>query len=165
MPNDGFAGRYFCIRHCDSWLCQRPFVRRLGRIGSSPIMSKKKNPVPTEPKIILRGVHLRLTAALRNIAEEKVARLLRHEHHLIRVRLYLEHDQTRRPEQAFIAKGHLEIRGPDLVASVATEDLYKSIDELVDKLDRMLRRRVTSAKEKRHHPHPVELAVDLPKVD
>lgn len=130
-----------------------------------PIMSHRKTPTPTVPRIILRGVHLRLTTALRDIAEEKMSRLLRHEHHIIRVRLDLEYDRTRRPGQAFVAQGHLEIRGPDLVASVASEDLYKSIDELADKLDRMLRRRVTAAKEKRHHPHPVELGADLPKME
>jgi len=126
-------------------------------------------PHPTSPpspsaRIIVRGVHLDLTAALKAAAEEKAARLLRHQDHIIRVRLDLEHDRTRAVRAAFIAKGHIEIRGPDLVASVASEDLYKSLDAVVDKLDRMLRKRATAAIVKRQHPHRVEIPAVLPKV-
>ncbi len=35
----------------------------------------------------------------------------------------------------------MEIGGPDLMASTASEDAYKSLDLLVDKLDELLRRR------------------------
>lgn len=128
-------------------------------------MPPKKKSRPTAPRIIVRGVHLELTAALKAIAADKVTRLLRHEEQIIRVRLDLEHDQTRAPDEAFVAKGHLEIRGPDLLASVASDDLYKSLDALVDKLDRMLRKRACAAKTKRHHPHGVEIPAELPKVD
>jgi putative sigma-54 modulation protein len=128
-------------------------------------MAAKKKPSPAAPRIIVRGVHLDLTGALKSIAEEKAVRLLRHQERIIRVRLDLEHDQTRDPRHAFVAKGHIEIRGPDLVASVASDDLYKSLDAVVDKLDRMLRRRATAAKTKRRHPHGVEIPVELPKVD
>jgi putative sigma-54 modulation protein len=127
--------------------------------------SHKKSPTLAEPRIIVRGVHLDLTGALKTIAEEKVARLFRHQEHIIRVRLDLEHDKKRALHQAFIAKGHIEIRGPDLLASVASDDLYKSLDELIDKLDRMLRRRACAAKDKRHHPHAVEIPSELPKVE
>ncbi|HUJ45020.1 MAG TPA: ribosome-associated translation inhibitor RaiA [Opitutaceae bacterium] len=127
-------------------------------------MSFHKAPLPTEPRIIVRGVHLELSDALKSTAEEKVVRLLRHQERIIRVRLDLEHDQTRNPRQAFIAKGHLEVRGPDLVASVASDELSKSLDELIDKLDRMLRKRACAAKTKRRHPHGVEIPAKLPKV-
>lgn len=127
-------------------------------------MSSHKTPSPAEPRIIIRGVHLDLTDALKAIATEKAVRLVRHQEHIIRVRLDLEYDKTRDPQEAFIAKGHLEIRGPDIVASVASDDLYKSIDRLIDKLDRMLRKRACAAKTKRHHPHRVEIPAKLPKV-
>jgi putative sigma-54 modulation protein len=112
----------------------------------------------------VRGVHLELTDALKAMAEEKATRLLRHQEHIIRVRLDLEHDKTRAAHSAFVAKGHIEIRGPDLVASVASDDLYKSLDTVVDKLDRMLRKRATAAIVKRQHPHSVEIPATLPKV-
>ncbi len=129
------------------------------------IMATKRISSPTAPRVIVRGVHLDLTAALKTIAEEKVDRLFRHQERIIRVRLDLEHDKTRAVRQAFVAKGHIEIRGPDLIASVASDDLYKSLDQLVDKLDRMLRKRATAALTKRLHPHGVEIPAELPKVD
>ena len=127
-------------------------------------MSSHKAPVPPQPRIIVRGVHLALTDALKAAAEEKVLRLLRHQERIIRVRLDLEHDRTRDRRHAFIAKGHLEVRGPDLVASVASDELSKSLDELVDKLDRMLRKRACAAKTKRRHTHDVDIPSKLPKV-
>ena len=127
-------------------------------------MAKTRIPPPAAPRVIVRGVHLELTDALKSIAEEKAARLFRHQEHIIRVRLDLEHDRTRTVREAFVAKGHIEIRGPDLIASVASDDLYKSLDELIDKLDRMLRKRATAAMTKRQHPHDVEIPAKLPKV-
>lgn len=148
---------------------KNPFILRQqsfdSRVPIIRIMSSPKAPIPTEPRIIVRGVHLDLTGALKSIAEEKVVRLLRHQEHIIRVRLDLEHDKKRALHQAFVAKGHIEIRGPDLLASVASDDLYKSLDQLIDKLDRMLRKRACAAKTKRHHPHNVEIPAALPKVE
>ena len=128
-------------------------------------MSSPRKTPPTGSRIIVRGVHFELTAGPEDGAEEKAARLLRHEEHIIRVRLDLEHDKTRAPRQAFVAKGHIEIRGPDLIASVASDELQKSLDILIDKLDRMLRKRASAAKTKRHHPHGVEIPSELPKVE
>jgi putative sigma-54 modulation protein len=127
-------------------------------------MSRPKSPTPSTPRVIVRGVHLELTDALKAMAEEKATRLLRHQEHIIRVRLDLEHDKTRAARAVFVAKGHIEIRGPDLVASVASDDLAKSLDAVVDKLDRMLRKRATAAMVKRQHPHGVEIPAKLPKV-
>ena len=128
-------------------------------------MPSEKIPSPTDSRILVRGLHFNLKPALRATAEEKATRLLRHEEHIIRIRVDLEHDQTRVPSHAFVAKGHIEIRGPDLVASVESDDPQKSLDELIDKLDGMLRKRASAAKTKRHHPHSVEIPSNLPKID
>jgi putative sigma-54 modulation protein len=128
-------------------------------------MSPSRNTVLADPRIIVRAVHFNLSEALQGAAREKAVRLLRHEERIIRIRLDLEHDQTRNPRHAFIAKGHIEIRGPDLIASVDSDEPQKSLDELIDKLDGMLRRRASAAKTKRHHPHGVEIPAKLPKVE
>jgi len=128
-------------------------------------MSSRKTSVPSEPRVIVRGVHFDLNADLRATIEDKVARLLRHEEHIVRVRLDIEHDKARDPNQAFVAKGHIEIHGPDLVASVTSDDPQKSLDELIDKLDRMLRKRATAARERRRHRPTVEIPSELPKID
>ncbi len=114
-------------------------------------------------EIILSGIHLDLTDALKNIAHEKLQRLFRHEDRIVRVRVELEHDRSRDRSEEFIAKGHIQIQGPDMICSVASEDCLKSLDLMVDKLDRMIRRRARLRKVKRHHPHPVEIPADIPK--
>ena len=116
-------------------------------------------------RIIVRCAHFELTPALQTAAEEKAARLLRHEEHIIRIRVDIEHDRTRNPGQAFSAKGHIEIRGPDLIASVESDEPLKSLEALIDVLDGLLRKRASAAKTKRRHPHGVEIPSDLPKVE
>ena len=92
-------------------------------------------------KIHVRGIHLTLTPALTQIIHEKADRLLRHNAHIIRIRLDLEHNDTKSPDQRFVAKAQIEIDGPDLVASANADDGYKAVDLLVDKLDKLLRER------------------------
>jgi len=104
-------------------------------------MINNSSPEETAGRVILRGIHLDLTPALRDAALAKAERLMRHEEHIIRVRIDLEADKTRSAPDHYIAKGRLEISGPDLIAKVSSEDAYKSLDLLVDKLDELIRRR------------------------
>ncbi len=122
------------------------------------------NNTSSKHEVILKGVHLDLTEALKSIAEEKVSRLFRHEDRIVRIRVELEHDKTRAKEKEFVAKGHIEIHGPTMNAAVASDDCLKSLDQLVDKLDRMIRRRSRLRISKRRHPHAVEIPAELPKV-
>jgi putative sigma-54 modulation protein len=101
-------------------------------------------------KILVRGIHLTLTPALRTAALEKSARLLRHDDHLVRIRIDLENDHTKHEHARFIAKGRIEIHGPDLIAAVESDDAYKSLDLLIDKLDRMLRERSRARADRRN---------------
>lgn len=110
------------------------------------------NPTPApnvNPKLLLRGIHLSLTDAMRASLSVKAERLLRHEPRIDRIRLDLEHD-TSRGRNVFVAKGHIEIGGPDMLATVAADDAYKAADLLIDKLDRLLRRRTSLFKARRH---------------
>lgn len=116
-------------------------------------------------RIIVRGIHLDLTDALRSAATDKAERLLRHEDRIIRVRIDLDHDKTRSAGLQFVARGYIEISGPDMFASAECDDAYQALDMLVDKLDRMLRKRSRDLKDKRNHPHDVELDAPLPKTD
>ncbi len=129
-------------------------------------MPNSKNlPPDLAAKLIVRGIHLDLTDALRVAAAEKTARLLRHNDQIIRLRVDLELDKTHEVGSQFIAKGHIEIAGPDLIASVSSDDGYKSLDLLVDKLDGLLRRRHGLHKDKRNHPHGIDLDTKLPKAE
>lgn len=101
-------------------------------------MTKEISPEILANKVIVSGIHIHLTEALKEMAASKASRLLRHNDHIIRIRIDIEHDKTRDLSEEFIAKGHIEISGPDLVASAASDDAYKSLDLLVNKLDRLL---------------------------
>ena len=115
-------------------------------------------------ELILSGVHLDLTDALKKTVHEKVEKLFRHEEDIVRIRVELEYDKAKSPQDQFLAKGHIEIHGPDMIISVRSEDLYKSIDQLVDKLDRKLRRRSRLQRVKRKETHDIDLPAELPKV-
>ncbi len=91
-------------------------------------------------------------------------KLLRHEERIVRIRAELQVDKIQTKETAFTDKGIIEISGPDMVASETSNEMHKSVDLLVNKLDRMIRRRARLAKVKRNHPHSIELPSSLPKV-
>jgi putative sigma-54 modulation protein len=106
--------------------------------------------MPIGAKLLLRGIHLTLTEAMKATLQTKAERLLRHEPRIDRVRIDVELDKTAGHQALFLAKGHIEIGGPDLLATVAAEDAYKAIDLLVDKLDRLLAKRAKLPKTRRH---------------
>jgi putative sigma-54 modulation protein len=121
------------------------------------------NSMNHDNEVIVSGIHLELTPSLKAFVREKAQRLFRHEERILRVRVELECDPTQLDDQKFTVKGHIVIQGPDMNASVSSDDCHKAIGLLVDKLDRMLRRRSRWHKVKRKHPHAVELDAELPK--
>ncbi len=100
------------------------------------------SPTNSNPRLLLRGVHLWLTAAMKTAITRKTQRLFRHEPRIIRLRIEVACDRSR-TGRWFTARGQLEMPGPDLSAAVTSDDGYTSINRLVGKLDRMLRRRTT----------------------
>ena len=115
-------------------------------------------------ELIVSGIHLDLTPSLKTYVREKAERLFRHEERILRIRVELECDSKEAVSSRFKAKGHMVINGPELNATVSSDECHKAISLLTDKLDRMLRRRARLEKEKRNHPHTIEFAdVALPK--
>ena len=68
----------------------------------------------------------------------------------MRLRVELEYDPKDSVSTRFKAKGHIAIQGPDMNAVVESDECHKAVSLLVDKLDRMLRRRSRLFKVKRH---------------
>ncbi|HZP59125.1 MAG TPA: ribosome-associated translation inhibitor RaiA [Opitutaceae bacterium] len=114
--------------------------------------------------IIVSGIHLELTPSLKTFVHEKAQRLFRHEEHIVRLRIELECDPKQTVAHRFAAKGHIQIHGPDMNAIVEADECHKAVSLLVDKLNRMLRRRARFFKVKRKHTHAVEISSTLPKV-
>lgn len=114
--------------------------------------------------IIVSGIHLELTPSLKTFVQEKAQRLFRHEERIVRLRIELECDPKQAVGNRFAAKGHIEIHGPDMNAMVEADECHKAVSLLIDKLNRMLRRRARFFKVKRKHTHSIELGATLPKV-
>lgn len=110
-------------------------------------------------ELIVSGIHLELTPSLKAFVQEKADRLFRHEERILRIRIELECDQkTRDPSQRFIAKGHMQINGPAYNAAVVSGECHNAVNLLVEKLDRMIRRRSRLIKARRHHTNAYQLA-------
>ncbi|MFA5258030.1 MAG: ribosome-associated translation inhibitor RaiA [Opitutales bacterium] len=114
--------------------------------------------------VIISGNNVELTEALREAVLAKVARLFSHESGIIRIRVELTCDKSSSDHEQNVARGLIEIKGNDMVVSVASVDMYKSIDLLVDKLDRKIRRHSRIEIVKRKHTHEVDIPASLPKV-
>jgi putative sigma-54 modulation protein len=108
-------------------------------------------------ELIVSGIHLDLSPALKTFVQEKTERLFRHEERIIRIRMELECDPKQAVAKRFTAKGHIEIHGPDFNASVSTDECHKAVAMLVDKLDRMLERRARMLKARRHQVRAADL--------
>jgi putative sigma-54 modulation protein len=119
---------------------------------------------PNPHELIVSGIHLDLTPSLKTFVREKAERLFRHEERIVRIRVELECDRNAAVGMQFTAKGHIEIHGPNLNATVQTDECHKAISMLIDKLDRMLQRRHQLFRVKRNHPRAPELTAAIPKV-
>ncbi len=122
-------------------------------------MNKQNN----HHELIVSGIHLELTPSLKSFVREKAERLFRHEEKIVRLRVELECDSKETVSTRFKAKGHVVIHGPDMNATVESDECHKAVALLVDKLDRMLGRRSQMLRVKRNPPHAVDLDVALPK--
>ena len=113
--------------------------------------------------VIISGLHMDLTPAIKQMVQDKVEKLFKHEEKIIRLQIELEYCTRHNTQKdRYLAKGHIEIRRKPIVVSTTSDDLYKSIDDLVQKLDRQLRRRsrmrIVRRKESRPDtPLPLEL--------
>lgn len=123
------------------------------------------NPDPNfDNKIIMQGIHIELTDAMRQVIAEKFGALLGHSERILRINVRLHRDQQMGLKNHYTATAQVEIPGPDLVASAEGMDAYGVLEALAGKLDHQLEIRHGRRKDRRNHPHDVELPAELPKV-
>ncbi|BCN92788.1 ribosomal subunit interface protein [Thiomicrorhabdus immobilis] len=84
-------------------------------------------------QINITGHHIDVTDALRAYVTEKLSKLSRHFDHVTNVHVILTVEK-----QSQKAEATVHVSGTDLFAQHDTEDMYASIDGLVDKLDRQI---------------------------
>ena len=112
-------------------------------------------------ELIVSGIHLELSESLKVFVQEKAERLFRHQERIMRIRIELECDPKQSVANRFTAKGHIQINGPDLNASVSTDECHKATAMLIDKLDRMLQRRAHMFKARRSHERVADLDIGI----
>ncbi len=116
-------------------------------------------------RLIMSGENLELTNSIKQFIIEKSEKLFYHNEKIIRMRVEVKYDQHKSSHQKeYLAKGHLEVKGNDHNVTEASNDLYKSIDQMVLKLDRMMRRRSRLERTKRKQPHGIDLPAYIPKI-
>jgi putative sigma-54 modulation protein len=116
-------------------------------------------------ELIVSGIHFELTPSLKTYVGEKADRLFRHEERIVRMRVELECDPKETVGTRFKAKGHIVINGPELNAVVESDECHKAVSLLVDKLDRMLRRRARWHKVKRRRAPAPEIRETVEAMD
>jgi len=101
-------------------------------------------------KLILSTHNVTLT---KSIEDHVLARLDKLEHFnrwTVDARVTLEHDHTRIPEKQFSCSMRLAVRGPDLFAEDAEDDLYAAIDKVAKKMEQQIRKRHSKHKARKH---------------
>ena len=81
----------------------------------------------------LTGHHLEITPAIREYVDAKMSKIKRHFDHVIDVSIILSVEKLKQK-----AEVNVHMRGKDIFVETDSEDMYASIDSLVDKLDRQI---------------------------
>ena len=99
----------------------------------------------------ISGHHLEVTPALRGYVTQKLDRILRHFDQVVDVRVLLSVEKKKEKEERQRAECNIHVKGNDLFAESASQDLYAAVDDLVDKLDRQVVRHKDRIQD---HQHP-----------
>ncbi|MDE2366204.1 MAG: ribosome-associated translation inhibitor RaiA [Betaproteobacteria bacterium] len=81
----------------------------------------------------LTGHHVEITPAMRDYVTSKLAKITRHFDNVIDVNVILSVEKLRQKAEA-----NVHVRGRDIFVEADGADMYASIDDLVDKLDRQI---------------------------
>lgn len=106
--------------------------------------------------LTISGHHLDVTPALREYVVSKMDRVTRHFDQVVDITVVLTVEKLKDKEQRQKAEVTLHVKGKDIHAECAAEDLYAAIDQLVDKLDRQVVRHKDKVQD-HHHDSPKRL--------
>lgn len=94
----------------------------------------------------LTGNHVEITDAMREYVISKISKITRHFDHVIDVSVILSVEKLKQRAEA-----NVHVRGKDIFVETDSEDMYASIDSLIDKLDRQILRHKEKNLERRNH--------------
>ncbi len=88
--------------------------------------------------LTISGHHLEVTPALRTYVASKLDRISRHFDQVVDIKVLLTVDNQKEKDMRQRAECSIHVKGKDLFAESAHEDLYAAVDDLADKLDRQV---------------------------
>ncbi|MEO7056865.1 MAG: ribosome-associated translation inhibitor RaiA [Caldimonas sp.] len=110
--------------------------------------------------LTISGHHLEVTPALREYVTNKLERITRHFDQVVDITVILSVEKLSEKERRQKAEVTLHVKGKDLFAECAAEDLYAAIDQLMDKLDRQVVRHKDKVQD-HHHASPKRIDATL----
>jgi len=102
--------------------------------------------------LTISGHHLEVTPSLRTYVTSKLDRIKRHFDQVIDIKVLLTLENLKEKELRQKAECNIRVKGIDLFAESAHEDLYAAVDDLVDKLDRQVVRHKDRLQSHYHDP-------------
>ncbi|MEO5733452.1 MAG: ribosome-associated translation inhibitor RaiA [Rubrivivax sp.] len=90
--------------------------------------------------LTISGHHLDVTPALKEYAVSKLEKVTRHFDQVVDVNVLLTVEKLKEKERRHKAEVTLHVKGKGIFVEHSAEDMYASIDQLMDKLDRQVMR-------------------------
>ncbi|RNL63060.1 ribosome-associated translation inhibitor RaiA [Nocardioides marmoriginsengisoli] len=112
--------------------------------------------------VVVSSRHCEVSERFREHVEDKLARLEKHDHRIIRVEVLLERERNaRQPERQVRVELTAKSKGPILRAEAAAEDKMAALDLALDKMSAQMRRAADRRKVHRgqHAPESVSRAM------
>ena len=86
----------------------------------------------------ISGKNFELTPAIKQYAEEKLAKIERFDDHIIELRITIEHGHEHH-DDAYTVTAHAHVKHHEMHCSATQADVYASIDQVKDELQRQVR--------------------------
>ncbi|NUZ04583.1 ribosome hibernation-promoting factor, HPF/YfiA family [Piscinibacter koreensis] len=100
--------------------------------------------------LTISGHHLDVTPALREYVLTKMERVTRHFDQVVDINVILSVEKLSEKDRRQKAEVTLHVKGKDIFVEHSSEDLYASIDQLIDKLDRQVVRHKSKVQDHHH---------------
>jgi ribosomal subunit interface protein len=108
--------------------------------------------------VVVSSRHCEVSERFREHVEDKLTRLEKHDHRIIRVEVLLEKEKTSQPERAVRVELTAKSRGPIVRAEAAAEDKMAALDLALDKMAAQMRRAADRRKVHRGQRTPESVA-------
>lgn len=110
--------------------------------------------------IIISGIRFKISDNVKNVIQYKCEKLLKHQRLISSLRFELQKNLNSSTNQyEFLVTGHMKVKGLVSVFHAESDSIYKSIDELINKLDRSIRRDSRILKKQRRYNKDPNLPV------